>query len=166
MGVGATKAISVAARIVAAPYARTKEESPITVVLQPSGLGGQTTHVRLYVEPLGGGARTLLGDKLSPPLAESAQSVEFIYKPEQPGRVHLVAEVDRVPGEPRPGSGKEPGRRRNHRPRRLLEADVRGVRTDLGMAVHQGGLPSRSLGGHEGLPHVPVLVGSPGAAEE
>ena len=65
VGVGATQAVNLTARIVAAPYAKTKEEAPITVVLQPTGLGGQTTRVRLYAEPLGGGSgsRTLIGEK-------------------------------------------------------------------------------------------------------
>ena len=55
----------------------------------------------MYAELLGGGSgsRTLVGEKESPPLSGSTQTVEFIYKPEQPGRVHLVAEVDRLPGE-------------------------------------------------------------------
>ena len=99
VGVGATQAVDLAAKIVAAPFAKTKDEVPITVVLQPSGLDGQTTHVRLYAEPLGGGSRTLIGEKESPPLVGPTQTVEFIYKPEQAGRVHLVAEVDRLPGE-------------------------------------------------------------------
>jgi hypothetical protein len=101
IGVGATRAIDLVAKIVAAPYAKTKDEVPIKVFLQPSGLEGQSTHVRLYAEPLGGGSssRTLVGEKESPQLTGSSQTVEFIFKPDQVGRVHLVAEVDRLPGE-------------------------------------------------------------------
>ena len=101
VGVGATRAIDLAVKIVAPPYARTKDEVPITVVLQPDGLEGQTTRVRLYAEPLGGGSgsRTLVGEKESPQLSGPTQTVEFVYKPEQTGRVHLVAEADRLPGE-------------------------------------------------------------------
>ena len=119
VGVGATRAVDLAAKIVATPYAKTKEEVPIKVVLQPTGLEGQTTRVRLYAEPLGGGSgsRTLIGEKESPPLSGSTQTVEFIYKPEQAGRVHLVAEVDRSAR--RSQSGKEPRPRRDQRAGRL-----------------------------------------------
>ena len=50
--------------------------------------------------PLGGGSgsRTLVGEKESL-LNGPTQTVEFIYRPQQPGRIHLVAEVDRLPGE-------------------------------------------------------------------
>ncbi len=99
VGVGATRAVNLAASIVSDPYAKLKEEARITVELQPSGLDGQTTRVCLYAEPQGGGSRTLVGEKQSPPLSGSTQSVEFIYKPDQVGRVQLTAEVDRLPGE-------------------------------------------------------------------
>ena len=101
---GATQAVDLAAKIVAAPYAKIKDEVPITVVLQPSGLDGQTTHIRLYSQPLGGdsGSRTLVGEKESPQLAGPTQTVEFVYRPQQPGRIHLLAEVDRLPGEVNP----------------------------------------------------------------
>jgi len=101
VGVGATKAVNLLATIVADPYAKVKEEVRITVDLTPTGLAGQTTHIRLYAEPAGGGSgsRTLIGDKESPQLSGPTQSVQFIYKPEQPGRMHLVAEVDRLKGE-------------------------------------------------------------------
>ena len=99
VGVGATKAVELAARIVTAPYAKTNDEVPVTVILQPTGLEGQATHIRLYAEPLGGSGRVLIGDKQSPPLASASESVEFIYKPEQAGRTRLVAEIDRLPGE-------------------------------------------------------------------
>ena len=101
VGVGATQAVDLSAKIVTVPYAKTKDEVAITVVLQPTGLDGQATRVRLYSEPLGGGSRsrTLIGEKESPKLSPPTQSVEFVYTPEQAGRVHLVAEVDRLPGE-------------------------------------------------------------------
>ncbi len=88
-------------KIVAPPYAKTKDEVPITVVLQPSGLDGQTTRVRIYAEPLGGdsGSRTLVGEKESPQLTGPTQTVDFVYRPQQPGRIHLLAEVERLPGE-------------------------------------------------------------------
>jgi len=101
VGVGATRAVNLVAKIVADPYAKVKEEVRITVDLTPTGLEGQTTHVRLYAEPAGGGSgsRTLIGEKETPQLAGPTQSMQFIYRPEQPGRMHLVAEVDRLPGE-------------------------------------------------------------------
>ena len=100
VGLGATRAAILTANIVAPPYAKTKEEASISVSLQPKGLDGQTTHIRLYAETSdgGNGSRTLIGEQESPPLSDSKRSVEFIYKPEQPGRVQLVAEVDRLPG--------------------------------------------------------------------
>src|SRR5208337_1427431 len=99
VGVGATKAANLVATIIADPYAKVKEEVRITVDLKPAGLEGQTTHVRLYAEPAGSGSRTLIGEKESPQLSGPTQSVQFIYRPEQPGRMHVVAEVDRLPGE-------------------------------------------------------------------
>jgi hypothetical protein len=98
VGVGVTRAIDVIATIVHAPCAKTKDEVPIAVVLEPRGVEGQTTHIRLYAEAPGSGSRTLIGEKDSPPLS-TTQTVEFIFKPQEPGRVHLVAEVDRLPGE-------------------------------------------------------------------
>ena len=73
----------------------------ITVILQPTGLEGQTAHVRLFADMLVDGRRNhaLIGEKDSPLLTGSTQKVQFIYKPQQPGRVDLVAEVDRLPGE-------------------------------------------------------------------
>ena len=52
--------------------------------------GGQTAHVRLYAQPLGGGigSRTPVADKSRPSCRTSTQSVEFIYKPELPGRIN------------------------------------------------------------------------------
>ena len=109
VGVGAIRSINLEAKIVVASPVRIKDEAPITVVLQPTGAGGQTTRVRLYAEPLGGasaqrvdGGRTLIGEKESPQLSDSTQAVEFVYVPEQPGRFHLVAEIDRLPGEVNP----------------------------------------------------------------
>jgi hypothetical protein len=101
VGLGATKAVDLVVKIVAPPVAKTKDEVPITVSLQPTGLEGQTTHVRLYAQPQGGGigSRTLVGDKESPKLSDATQSLEFIYKPELPGSIELVAEVDRLPNE-------------------------------------------------------------------
>jgi hypothetical protein len=99
VGVGATQAVEVEAQIVAPPYAKTDDETPITVRLQPSGLDGQTARLRLFAEPLGEGKRALIGEKTSRPLSKSIQTVEFIYKPQQAGRMQLVAEIDRLPGE-------------------------------------------------------------------
>ena len=161
VGVGATRAVNLAVKIDAPSRTRRRRtKCRSRSVLQPTGLEGQTTRVRLYAEPLGGGSgsRTLIGEKQSPPLSGPTQTVEFIYKPEQAGRVHLLAEVDRLPGEV--NRGEEPGPRRDQRAGRLPAADVRRVRADLGVAIHQGGLPPRSAGGHEGLPHVPLLLRS------
>ena len=106
VGVGATQAAELTGSIVAPPHAKTKEDVPITVNLEPKRLEGQTTHVRLYVEPPEGGRqvptvdgnRKLVGEKDSPPLSGPTQ-VTFNFKPELPGRTKLVAEVDRLPGE-------------------------------------------------------------------
>ena len=111
VGVGATQAIDVAASLETEPCARTKDEVPVTVVLDQKGLDGQTAHVRLYAERLQGVSggpeipgtpapkgRALIGDK-SVVLNAARQSVVFIYKPEQAGQFHLVADVDRLPGE-------------------------------------------------------------------
>jgi hypothetical protein len=99
VGVGATQAAQVTATIVAVPCAKMNDEVPVTVVLEPSRLNGQSTRVRLYAELLSGGGRTLVGEKESPPLSNSKQLVEFTFKPTKAGRTDLVAEIDRLPGE-------------------------------------------------------------------
>ncbi len=101
VGVGATRAVNLTATIVAEPLARVKDDVAITVVLQPTGAEGLATHVRLFAEAMVEGVRTrtAIGEKETPPLTGVPQKVQFTFKPEKPGLVHIVAEIDRLPGE-------------------------------------------------------------------
>jgi hypothetical protein len=103
VGVGATTAVDVAAEVQAPVYVQKDERATVEVTLRQQGLDGQTVHVRLDAEPLGGlqgtpGAQVALGRK-DVPLTAAVQTVEFPYVPDKAGRFELVAEVDPVPGE-------------------------------------------------------------------
>jgi hypothetical protein len=103
VGVGATSAVYVAAEAIRAPlYVQKDERATVEVVLRQQGLDGQTVHVRLDAEPLGGlqgasGAQASLGRK-DVTLNAAVQVVEFPYVPNKAGRFELVAEIEPVPG--------------------------------------------------------------------
>ncbi|MGD0898973.1 MAG: hypothetical protein ABR915_14130 [Thermoguttaceae bacterium] len=103
VGVGATTAVDVAVEVQAPVYVQKDERSTVEVTLRQEGLDGQTVHVHLDAEPLGGlkgtpGSRVAIGEK-DVQLTAPIQTVEFPYVPDKAGRFDLVAEVDPVPGE-------------------------------------------------------------------
>jgi hypothetical protein len=103
LGVGATTAVDVAAAVRAPVYVQRDERATVEVTLSQEGLDGQTVHVRVDAEPLGGlqgspGARVAVG-RQDVTLKGKMQTVEFPYVPDKSGRFELVAEVDPVPGE-------------------------------------------------------------------
>lgn len=103
VGIGATTAVDLSAAINAPLYVQKEEGSTIQVTVNQQGLEGQSVHVRVFAEPLGGveGAsrtRTPIGDK-NVTLAGASRTIDFPYVPDKAGRFALVAEIDPVPGE-------------------------------------------------------------------
>ena len=147
-------------------YAKTKEDVPITV-----SLGAERTRRPNHARPpvcRTAGRRQAAAARWSAKRFAAALGLDAAVD------VHLQAGAGRPdqargrsgPAARRSQSRQDPCRPRDRRDGRLPAADVRRVRADLGMAVHQGGLPPRPVGGHEGVPHVPVLVRSAGPAAE
>ncbi len=104
VGVGAATAVDVAVELQAPLKAKKDERSTVEVTLRQQGLDGQTAHVRVYAEPLGGlqgdrGARVDHRREGRAPWAAASKPSSSPTCPTKPGRFVLVAEVDPVPGE-------------------------------------------------------------------
>ncbi len=144
VGVGATRAVDLAAKIVAVPYGEDEGRSA-----DHRRLAAHRTRRPNHARPPV--CRTA-GRRQRQPHADRRKGVAATVGLDADGGVHLQAGAAGArPSRGRSGpparrsqSGKEPCPRRDQRPRRLPAADVRRVRADLGMALHQRGVPSRS----------------------
>jgi hypothetical protein len=103
VGLGAATAADLAVELQAPIKAKKGERTTIEVTLRQEGLDGQSTHLRVFAEPLGGlqgdtGSRVTIAEQ-AVALGPRVQTIELPYVPEKPGRFVIVAEADPVPGE-------------------------------------------------------------------
>ena len=139
LGLGAVEAIDIAVDLQTDPKMKKAERSTILVKLRQSGLENKSVSVTLTGRRLSGETSDSAGEPVTigtktVQLDSPVNTVEFPFTPDESGRFEFTASVEPMEGEI--VDAEQSGVARSAYYRRLLAADVRGQRAELGMAVH------------------------------